>query len=388
MRTQSGHGDRSPNGAAAPQGDIREIPKPSNRDEDPLDSQGDIDSKVEPDLESILPLLPGNKAERKKRWCLCLAILSFFKYIWNKIKALFNYLRTWEGILYFFKVMSEASNTGIVLQAVSKWLPIILVWGKGIIPPLAAFADILIYIFKILIRFTLILGRKLGVVFDVEKNGHHRFQNWADAVAMVFFFMAVLFFAGAFVAGPVGPVGIAIGWSFAMVGLFIVGLFDEFYQVVLANNALLKARCSDIGSAERFDLLKEDRKAAITSAVLYGCLLGGLSLLLIAGPFCLFVAKAAVFILVAVAISRYLTSRWQARVCKDLKELDGQEGTQKPVRKQKSKKEVRVSGSGASFFRRRSWSLSGDSLEEKSESSIDLPDKETVKFETQSAVLV
>jgi hypothetical protein len=225
----------------------------------------------------------------------------------------------WEICLNFNLYMSEFSNIGIVLQAVSKWLPIVLQLGCGLVPVLAALADILIYIFKSLARITLIIGRKLGVVFEDEKNGYHHLQTKADLVAIAFYVMAILFFASVFMSGPIGA---AIGWVFAMVGLTVVGVFDYYLQVKLSKQALVSARMDKNIHPDKLALLEEDYKATRLSAILYGCLLVGLVLLLVAGPFSLIVAKAATIFLVTVAICRFLTHRWKKRVNKKLKLLD------------------------------------------------------------------
>src|SRR5688572_2963093 len=132
----------------------------------------------------------------------------------------------WQKAVDYFGIASEASNIGIVIEIVGKWIPALASVGAGVLSSIAFFSDPLIYFFKSLIRVTRLVGGYLGVEFEEEKHGKHRFQAIADVASLAFFSVAIPFFLGVVITSPVG---LTVAWALALTGLCVVGYFDYYH---------------------------------------------------------------------------------------------------------------------------------------------------------------
>lgn len=239
----------------------------------------------------------------------------------------------WDRALTIFGILSEAANIGIVIEVVAKWWPPLLTIGMGIFSQIVFFSDPTIYFFKALNRLTRLIGRKFfNIEFAEEKNGLHPWQTAADILTLTLYSLAIPFFIG---AAATGPIGVTIGWSLGLCGLFVVGVVDYRFQKIKAEEEYSKAlavflekqqlvteESSPELKAELIVLeatknkLYQDYSTKKTAYGLYGALLLGLACLLICGSAALFsppavapvlfiIAKVASAFLAGVAVARF-----------------------------------------------------------------------------------
>lgn len=231
----------------------------------------------------------------------------------------------WDKALYVSAILSEVANIGIVIEVIAKWWPALLTIGLGIFSHIVYYSDPIIYCFKSLNRLTRIVGRTFfDITFDEEKNGEHPWQTAGDILSLSFYILAIPFFFGSILSGPIG---ITIGWSFALCGLCVVGFFDYRYQKVKAQEQyektaayflVLQNSCNDASSPElKAQLITSEREknnryeeyqSKRNSYFLYMGLLLGLGCLLICGSAALFAPPtiAPVLFIISKVASGYL----------------------------------------------------------------------------------
>lgn len=229
----------------------------------------------------------------------------------------------WDTTLLIFGFLSEAANIGIVIEIVAKWWPALLTLGHGLFSYIVFYSDPIIYFFKALYRVTRITGRKyFNISFEEEKNGVHPWQTAGDILSLSLYVLAIPFFFGAVISGPIG---ITVGWSIAFCGLSVVAFFDYRYQTITAKqqyelaeaNFMLIAPSSEItpeltaqntANEKKKSILYEEYKNKRNSYYSYLGLLFGLACLLICGSaaLCVPAATASVLHIISKTASVYL----------------------------------------------------------------------------------
>lgn len=218
----------------------------------------------------------------------------------------------WQKYVNNFNVAAEASNSGILLEIIRKWVPAIskiydlpIIFGFITLTSFIFFADPLIYFFRSLVRLTRIVGRTVfKIKFDEEAGGTHRYQTLGDIFSLSCFVMAIVFFAGAIVSPPVG---ITLAWGMALCGLTSVGFFDYIWPEKLAKEKH-QSVVDQLDTPENIALSQKNYQYKRNAKNLYVALLIGLALLLICGSAAAFAPPvlASVFTIVSKVASIYL----------------------------------------------------------------------------------
>lgn len=226
----------------------------------------------------------------------------------------------WNRLPEIFAGCSEVSNLGIVINIVGKWAPAILTVGGGFLGGIAHFADVLIYVFKALIRITKLIGRlAFQIQFDNEDLHQQKQKILCDLLSLASFSLAILAFAAVIASGPVG---ITLGWCFGLLGLAVVGHADYFLPKKQLEQELEELYQAQIQNPENIDVNQLFAKAATVkhsqnSFRLYVGLMIGLSCLLICGSAAMFApaALASVLVIISKLASIYLAAIAVFRFC-------------------------------------------------------------------------
>lgn len=225
----------------------------------------------------------------------------------------------WQKLVNFLAMMSEAANIGIVIEMISKWLPVLHTVAGGIFPIISALADVLIYGFKELIQFVRFIGREFfNVQFEEEKFGRHKWQRIGNFLCLSLFMLAILAFLGVLVSSPFG---LTLAWSLALGGLSVVGYFDYYNQTRLAERKW-QENCKTYGPESiQSKNAHQQFIAQQNSYRLFMALLVGLACLLICGsaavfappalvPVLFIISKIASGYLGIIAVSRFTNWLW------------------------------------------------------------------------------
>lgn len=130
----------------------------------------------------------------------------------------------WHAATHYFSVLSEACNAGILIDVVHAFEPDITTVFYGILGIFAHYADIGIYVFKVLIRLTKALGRHFfDIQFDDDVKQHSILQTTLDIITMIFFITTIVLLMA--ISGPIAP---TLAWISALIGLCIIGYSDYY----------------------------------------------------------------------------------------------------------------------------------------------------------------
>ena len=129
-----------------------------------------------------------------------------------------------------FEGMANASNIGVLLQAIASWGGHFLKFAVPTVTAIASYSNPLIYVFRPAGRLARMAGRRIfgEKFFATEKYGTHKHQTKADLFSMIFFTLAALILFGCILSSPWG---IAIGWACGLSALSVVGYFDYGHRV-------------------------------------------------------------------------------------------------------------------------------------------------------------
>lgn len=131
--------------------------------------------------------------------------------------------RPWHKATHTFAVLSEACNSGIVIDIINMFYHSIMIVAAGMFGFLAHYADAGIYVFKSLIRATKAIGRYFfDIKFEEDVEQYH-LQTILDLISMLFFIATIVLFTA--VSSPIAS---TIGWILALIGLSIVGYSDYY----------------------------------------------------------------------------------------------------------------------------------------------------------------
>lgn len=233
-----------------------------------------------------------------------------------------------EGLEY----AAQVANIGIVIEIISRWWPAIMTIGAGILHSLTIYADPIIYCLRGLKQLYKFIHRScLGLPFeDDPEEEPPKSQAIAELASLGFFVLAVIFFTGCLISGPVG---VTIAWLSGLAGLLIVGKYEYAYQEKLAKERYEDA-CDNLKTAinhsdksvetqKKIIALREERDRAYQdyqdksySKKLYFGLIFGLFFLLVCGsasvfappflaPVLFYAAKVASLYLACINIGRF-----------------------------------------------------------------------------------
>jgi len=210
----------------------------------------------------------------------------------------------WHRLPEIFAGCSEASNIGIVINMIGKWAPSILTVGGGFLGGISHFADVLIYVFKALIRITKLIARMaFQIQFENEYIHQQKQKIICDLLSLASFSLAILAFSAVIASGPVA---ITLGWCFGLLGLAVVGYADYFLPKKQLEQELKELYQTQIKDPTNIDVEQLFAKAATVKESqhafkLYVGLLIGLSCLLICGSAAMFAPAAAASVLVIIS---------------------------------------------------------------------------------------
>lgn len=222
----------------------------------------------------------------------------------------------WRKVDSGLSIAAEFFNSVIVIDIIGKWIPsVALFFVGGPLGLLLLVGDQLIYLCRLLIRLTRLIGRNfLNVKFEEDEHGPpHKLQPLGDLLSLCCFALAIVFFAGALIAPPVG---ITLAWAMGLCGLGFISFFDYIWPEKQAKQKCERlAQDPHASEQEKIDAQKAYKNQKY-SRRLFLTLLLGLSLLLVCGsaaafappllvPVLLITSKAASIFLGGVACFRF-----------------------------------------------------------------------------------
>ncbi len=135
-----------------------------------------------------------------------------------------------------FSVLSEASNSGIVINIIDMFQHSIMLIAGGAFAFFAHYADAFIYVFKACIRLTKAIGRTFfGIKFEEDVEKHNLTQTLMDILALLFFVATIVLLLAITIS--IAP---TLAWISAFIGLTIVGYSDYYLTKVDAKENLDK----------------------------------------------------------------------------------------------------------------------------------------------------